>query len=197
MLYRITGLVGSGVSSAALDKIVNSKYDNVLIITNEVLPKHILDKLKSYENNTGKVIVTNVTIKATEYGQNKLQTDLIMDEGIGKYDCILIDKLEGVGSRDVDTYANNISKVLEELTVYSKDNNIDVIVTQNLNADYRKYKVFDECIKEFSKEELQDDQENILIFRSLTEDNVYFIKSYERRNNLIRSFDISKYHKSS
>jgi len=50
-------------------------------------------------------------------------------------------------------------------------------------------------MKEFCTLELPDDQEFILNYRSTTDNGIAFIKLYERRSNLIRSFNINKYFK--
>jgi len=197
MLYRFIGSTGSGTSTTALDRIVNSKYDNALYITNELQPKSVLKKLKAYEKNTQKVIVNDVTVKAIPYGETTDDAlEILLNQAVeNKKDCVLIDRLEGISCADgecvvsPETYYDDLC---DRLANFSKDNSIDIIVVQSMNRPTINM-AFDEVMEKFGEHDLPDNEEHILVYKSSLESGTPFVKIYERRNNLIRSFNITQY----
>lgn len=201
MLYRLLGRAGSGVTHVGLDRIVNSKYDKALFITNELSDKVILERLKSYQENTGKVIVNSIKVKEYPYGE--MTDDMLilkLEEDVENgHDCVVIDRLSGITCSDgecVISIGTFYDDLCERLATFSKDNDIDIIVSQNLNRDLSS-DIFDEAMEKFSTIELPDDQELILVFKSHVENGSPFVKLYEKRNNMIRNFNIKQYFKKS
>jgi len=197
MLYRIIGPANSGTSFNALDRIVNSQYENALYITNENLPSKILNRLKSYEKNTNKIIVNKIKVKAIPFGEVTDDTlEVMLDDAVlNGHDCVLIDKLSGISSAEgecVISHSVFYDDLCERLANFSKDNDIDIIVVQQANRDSYNG-TFDEAMKNFSKNELQDGQEHVMCYKSNLENGTQFVKVYERRNNLIRNFNINQY----
>jgi hypothetical protein len=197
MLYRILGEVNSGTSTTALDRIVNSKYDNPLYLTNEISEKKVLERLKNYQDNTKKIIVNNIKVKAIAFGDvTDDALELLLQQAVENgHDGVVLDRLEGIICADgacVISPSVYYDDLCERLASFSKENNIDIIVVQQLQRDYSG-KVFDEAMENVGKLDLPDDQEFILAFRSNLDNGTPFVKIYERRNNLIRNFNLTQY----
>lgn len=197
MLYRILGAVNSGTSFTALDRIVNSKYDNALYLTNEISEKKVLERLSYYQENTKKVIVNKIRVKMLPFGETTDDAlEILLQQAVeNKHDGVVIDRIEGISCADgacVVSPGVYYDDLCERLATFSKENDIDIIIVQHLNREYVS-NVFDESMQKVSEMELPDDQEFIMTFKSDMGNGTPYVKVYERRNNLIRNFNITQY----
>lgn len=181
MLYRVLGKVNSGTSLWSLNKVINSKYDNVSYISLEISTKNILKRCSNYKKNTNKLIVNKLLVKQlsplTDYSTIETYILNSIEENIN---CVVIDKLHLIkGDKSI---------IVENLTTLSKDNNIDIILIESSNNVNKK---FEEAIKELEEMELIDNQDFVLVHKeNIEEYETYYTRTYERRSNIIRHFNI-------
>lgn len=196
MLYRFFGRTGSGKTLCSLDKVVNSNYENILILLLENNKDIVLEKLESYKKNTNKIIVNNISLKEIHEQVNDSELELILDETVGKYDCIVIDNLMCVSCEDGACVINQsvfYDDLSKKLAKFSVNNDIDILTSQGMIFDSSKS--FDEAMAEFNDLDLYDNQEYVLVYKSYTNDGKSFVKTYEKRNNLIRSVNLNHFFK--
>lgn len=201
MLYNIIGSVNSGKSITALHRVVNSKYNKALYLTSGAEPKSIVERLSSYQSNTNKVIINKITVRRIEYGNitdDHLEL-ILLEAKKDNYECVLIDNINSITCEDgacIISKSVFYDDLRKRIAKFSLDNNIDIILIVGTNTDIStkdlNVDTFEEALKNFSKLELEDNQENILIYKSYNGKKP-FTKIYEQRNNIIRNLNISQY----